>query len=292
MQELNKQDRTAGIAMLAPAVMFLIMMTAIPLTYVLYASLSDWNLTRSAVPHLSGFGNYAKMFADSYFYNAIRVTAYFSVSSLILEIVLGTMIALLLFRNFSGRGIVRSFMLIPMMITPAVIGLIWRIMLNSDFGVISFILTSFNIDAPSFLSDPRTALPSLIAVDVWEWTPFISLSVLAALQSRSHDQVESALIDGASSVKIFRYITFPHIQPVLFIAASFRMGALLRWFDTIYVMTAGGPGRATQNLPMYIYQTGFYYLNMGYSAALAVFLLVLTIGITYFFVHRSKISDI
>ncbi|MEA5015711.1 MAG: sugar ABC transporter permease [Candidatus Limiplasma sp.] len=291
MERTQRRDRSALVAMLAPSVIFLFLITAVPLGYVLYSSFSNWVLTKSPYPRLSGFGNYVKMFADPYFYNSLKVTAIFTVGSLILEIVLGTLIALLLFRKFRGRGILRSFILIPMMITPAVIGLIWRIMLNSDFGIISYILTSFGVDAPSWLADTATALPCLIAVDVWEWTPFVALSVLAALQTRSQDQIESALIDGAGPLKVFRYITFPHIQPILFIASSFRMGALLRWFDTIYVMTAGGPGRSTQNLPMYIYQTGFYYLNMGYSATIAVFLLALTIAVTYLFVRQSKITE-
>lgn len=277
--------------MLGPSVIFLFLVTLVPMGYVLYASFSNWVLTKSPTPKLTGFQNYIKLFTDDYFFNALKVTGVFTTVSLFVEILLGTLIALLLFRQFKGRGIVRSFILIPMMITPAVIGLIWRIMLNSDFGVINYILSCFGVDAPAWLASTKTALGCIIAVDVWEWTPFVALSVLAALQSRSQELVESARIDGAGPLKVFRYITFPHIQPVLYIAASFRLGALLRWFDTIYVMTSGGPGRSTQNLPMYIYQTGFYYLNMGYSSTIAVFLLFLTIILTYGFVRMSKVDE-
>lgn len=291
MQGINRQDRKAAWTMLAPAVIFLFFVTAVPMLFVLYASFSDWNLIRNATPELSGFGNYVKMFTDPYFYNSVGVTLIFTVVSLVLEIILGILVALLLFRNFRGRGALRSFVLIPMMITPSVVGLIWRIMFNSDFGIINFLLTSIGLPAPQWLSTSNMALASIILVDVWEWTPFVALSVLASLQTRSQDQVESARIDGANALQIFRFITYPHIQPVVYIAGSFRLGALLRWFDTIYVMTAGGPGRSTQNLPMYIYQTGFFYLNMGYSATIAVFLLVLTITVTYGFVKQSKIDS-
>ena len=290
MEKLRAPDKRFLWFMLAPAVFFLIMVTAVPTGYVLFTSLSKWKLTSSAVPQLSGFQNYAKLFADEYFYNALRVTSIFTVVSLTLETIFGIMVALLLFRQFRGRPLLRSLILLPMMITPAVIGLMWRIMLNSDFGIINYIISLIGAKGPNWLASETMAMVTIIMVDVWEWTPFVALSVLAALQTRSQDQIEGALIDGANGFQIFRYITFPHIQPVLFIAGSFRLGALLRWFDTIYVMTAGGPGRSTQNLPMYIYQTGFYYMNMGYSAAIAMILLLLTVALTYIFVKRSKID--
>lgn len=291
MEKLKLSDRRFLWSMLAPAVFFLIVITAVPTGYVLYASFSKWNLTRAAFPSLAGFQNYAKLFADEYFYNSLRVTVEFTLFSLIVEMVLGTLVALLLYRQFHGRAVLRSLILLPMMITPAVIGLMWRIMLNSDFGIINYIVEQFGGKGPNWLATDTMAMVTIIMVDVWEWTPFVALSVLASLQTCSQDQVEGALIDGANKYQIFRYITFPHIQPVLFIAGSFRLGALLRWFDTIYVMTAGGPGRSTQNLPMYIYQTGFYYMDMGYSAAIAVILLLLTIFLTWMFVKRSKIDE-
>jgi multiple sugar transport system permease protein len=287
----KRQDMPYIVAMLGPSVVFLFLVTAVPMVYLFYASFSQWLLTRSPVPRLTGLQNYIKMFSDEYFYNALRVSGVFTVSSLILEVVLGVIVALLLNRLFFGRKVVRSFILIPMMITPTVAGLIWRIMLNSDFGVINYLLSSVGIEAPAWLASPGTALLTVILVDVWEWTPFVALSVLAALQTLSQDQVESAKIDGAGPFRIFQHVTIPHIRPFVFIAASFRLGALLRWFDTIYVMTSGGPGNSTENLPMYIYRTGFFYLNMGYSATLAVFLLMLTVILTYVFVRQSRIDE-
>lgn len=290
MDRLTKPDKRFVFGMLAPAVIFLLVVTALPTLYVLFASFSKWNLTKAASPSLTGFQNYAKLIADEYFYNSLGVTAVFTVVSLLLEMTFGILVALLLYRRFRGRAVLRSLILLPMMVTPAVVGLMWRIMLNSSFGIVNYIIGEFGGKGPQWLSTEGMAMVTIIMVDVWEWTPFVALSVLAALQTRSQDQVEGALIDGANTWQIFRYITYPHIQPILFIAGSFRLGALLRWFDTIYVMTAGGPGRATQNLPMYIYQTGFYYMNMGYSAAIAVILLALTILLTLFFVKQSKIE--
>jgi multiple sugar transport system permease protein len=290
LKEMRQSDRIAMLIMLLPAVLFLFLVTAFPTMYVVYASLSKWNLTKSAYPVISGFQNYSHLFTDSYFFESLGVTCVFTATSLVVEIILGILVALLLFRSFHGRSIARSAVLMPMMVTPAVVGLMWRILYNPQFGIINFILGCFGFTGPLWLASTSMALISIILVDVWEWTPFVALSVLASLQTRSQDQVESARIDGANKVQIFRYITLPHIQPVVFIAGSFRFGALLRWFDTIYVMTAGGPGRSTENLPMYIYKTGFFYLDMGYSSAIAVLLLCLTMLVTLGFVKQSRID--
>jgi multiple sugar transport system permease protein len=290
-KEIKQSNRIVLFIMLGPAVLFLFLITVFPTLYVVYASLSRWNLTRNPYPVISGFQNFKHLFTDLYFFESLGVTCIFTIGSLVLEIIFGILIALLLFRSFLGRGIVRSVVLMPMMITPAVVGLMWRILYNPQFGVINFILNSLGIKGPLWLASTSMALLSIILVDVWEWTPFIALSVLASLQTRSQDQVDGALIDGANGLQIFRYVTLPHIQPVVFIAGSFRLGALLRWFDTIYVMTAGGPGRSTENLPMYIYKTGFFYLDMGYSSSIAVFLLCLTMLITFVFVKQSKIDE-
>lgn len=291
MQPMNSQDKKVAMSMLLPAVIFLLVVTALPMLYVLRSSFSTWKLSKSAFPTNWTLKSWGQLFSDPSFSNSLWVTARFTVISLVFEIVLGVVLALLLCRNFPGRAIVRSFVLIPMMITPTVIGLIWRIMLNSDFGIVNYLLSKIGFNPPAWLADTSTALLSLIVVDIWEWTPFVALSVMASLQNRPLDQVEAAYIDGANSIQIFRYITIPHIQPVLFIAASFRLGALLRTFDTFYVMTSGGPGESTQNLPMYIYNVGFRYMKMGYSSVLSVFLMIVTIIITYFFVYRSKVEE-
>ena len=290
MHPMARKDRKVCAGMLLPAVIFLFAVTALPMLYVLFTSFSNWRLTKSAYPVLTGFQSWGAMFKDPYFYNSLFVTLRFTIYSLAAEMVLGVVVALLLAREFPGRAIVRSFVLIPMMVTPTVIGLMWRIMLNSDFGIINWILEQMGFDPPAWLANSKTALLCLTVVDIWEWTPFVALSVLAALQTQSKDQMEGALIDGANTFQIFHYITIPHIQPVLFISASFRLGALLRSFDTFYVMTSGGPGISTQNLPRYIYKNAFYYMKMGYASALSVFLMIITILITYFFVYRSKIE--
>jgi multiple sugar transport system permease protein len=290
-KDIRQSDRATFFIMLLPAIFFLFLITVFPTLYVVYASLSKWNLTKNSYPVLSGFQNYKHLFTDLYFFESLIVTCIFMVSSLILEIVFGVLIALLLFRSFLGRTVIRSVVLMPMMVTPAVVGLMWRILYNPQFGIINFILSCLGIKGPLWLASTSMALLSIIIVDVWEWTPFVALSVLASLQTRSQDQVEGALIDGANGLQIFRYVTLPHIRPVVFIAGSFRLGALLRWFDTIYVMTAGGPGRSTENLPMYIYKTGFFYLDMGYSSSIAVFLLCLTMLITFGFIRQSRIDE-
>ncbi|MCX7027392.1 MAG: sugar ABC transporter permease [Spirochaetes bacterium] len=290
MTSIRKADRTTVVAMLLPSILFLACMTVVPMFFILYASFSDWNLMRSPTPSLKGVGNYVRLFFDPYFWQSLGVSLCFTIICLVAETVLGVLIALLINRNFKFRGIARSIILIPMMLTPAVIAMIWRVLLNPQFGIINYMLQSLGLDGPLWLADPTLALISLCVVDIWEWTPFMALSALAALQSVPNEVIESGYIDGASDSVIFWNIILPLIRPVVFISASFRLGALLRWFDTFYVMTAGGPGRSTENLPMYIYKSGFFYYDMGYSSALAFVLLVLTVVVSLGFVKSSQID--
>ncbi len=291
MRYVRKADRPYVLAMILPAIVFLAAMTAFPMTFILFASLSKWSLMRNPMPSFQGLGNYMRMFSDAYFWQSLGITLFFTIACLVIETVLGVLVSLLINREFRLRGLARSIILIPMMLTPAVIALMWRVLFNPQFGIINYLLESIGLKGPLWLADPKLSLISLCLVDIWEWTPFMGLSALAALQSIPKEIHESSHIDGASGFATLWHITLPLIRPVLFISASFRLGALLRWFDTFYVMTAGGPGRSTENLPMYIYKTGFFYYDMGYSAALAFALLVLTIVVSYGFVKASQIEN-
>jgi multiple sugar transport system permease protein len=259
--------------------------------FLFYISFTEWNLIDNASPIFSRLKNYIDLLGDVNFRHSLRLTVIFTVISLVIEVVLGVLIALLFNNKFKGWTVMRSFLLIPMMSTAAVMGLTWRILYNPQFGIINYILSLFNINGPIWLGNPKLALFSLILVDVWEWTPFMALSSLAALQIVPKEPIESAKIDGADSFSLFRYIILPMILPVILIAASFRLGSLLRWFDTFYTMTAGGPGRATENLGMYLWRTGFYYFNLSYAAAGSVILIVLTIFVTYGFVKASRMDQ-
>ncbi len=185
MHTMTRKDRKVCAGMLLPAVIFLLVVTALPMLYVFFASFSNWRLTKSAYPVLTGLQSWRAMFKDPYFYNSLFVTLRFTVCSLVAEIVFGVAVALLLAREFPGRAIVRSFVLIPMMVTPTVVGLMWRIMLNSDFGIINWLLEQMGFNPPAWLANSKTALLCLTIVDIWEWTPFVALSVLAALQTQS-----------------------------------------------------------------------------------------------------------
>jgi len=290
---ISRNDCKTYWGMLSPAVITLVLITIIPMVFILYTSMSDWNLIDRSSPLFLGFRflkNYRELFKDENFWHALYVTVVFTIASLVIEVILGVILALLFNREFKGWTVMRSFLLIPMMSTPAVIGLAWRILYNPQFGIINYFLSLFNINGPCWLSNPKLALFSIILVDVWEWTPFMALSTLAALQIMPKEQIESAKIDGADTFSLLRYIILPMILPVILISASFRLGSLLRWFDTFYTMTSGGPGRVTENLGLYLWRTGFYYFNVSYAAACAVVLIIVTVILTYIFVKASKIE--
>jgi len=194
-------------------------------------------------------------------------------------------LAVLLDRPLRGRSLFRSALLIPMMLPPVVVGVVWRLMLNADFGAINGTLkgAGANTDSLTWTASPVLALASVIAVDIWQWTPFMFLVLLAGLQAIPQEPYEAALIDGSSAWQTFRYVTLPLLKPAILIALLLRTMDLLRVFDQIFILTEGGPGFATETVSLYIYRTAFRFFDFGYAAAMSFVLLVLTniISVSY-----------
>ena len=198
---------------------------------------------------------------------------------------LGLGLAVLLDRPLRGRSIFRAALLIPMMLPPVVAGVVWRLMLNPDFGAINGTLkgAGLNTDALTWTASPLLALASVIAVDIWQWTPFMFLVLLAGLQAIPQEPYEAAMIDGASAWQTFRHVTLPLVRPAILIALLLRTMDLLRVFDQIFILTEGGPGFATETVSLYIYRAAFRFFDFGYAAAMSFVLLVVTniISLTY-----------
>ena len=206
---------------------------------------------------------------------------YFSGVSLALELALGLAIALYFNRAFKGSELVQAIYIIPFAATPVAVALIWRIMLNPEIGVLNYFLTSLGLPPSLWVSSEHMVIPSLMMVDVWKWTPMITLIVLAGLKSLPNDPYEAAVIDGASPLKIFWYITLPLIRPVLVAALMLRSLDNLKEFDMLYTITQGGPGIASETLYLYSYNVGFNFFKAGYGSALmvVVFLIVLVFNV-------------
>jgi multiple sugar transport system permease protein len=266
-------ERHFGRLLPLPAVCTIAALIIFPLAFNLYMSLHAWFVSSTTPPKFVGLANFGEIFGkDARFWNATWITVQFTGISVVLQLVLGMVIALYLHRDFHGRGLVRTVMLLPMVSTPAAVALIWVIMFNPSLGILNYFLTSVGLPPLLWLGHPRTVLPSLILMDTWKWTPFMVLILHAGLQSLPLTPFEAARIDGASRWQLFRYVTLPLLRPSIAVALIFRTMDSLKTFDTIYVMTEGGPNYASEILNVYTFQTGFKYFHLGYASALAVVL--------------------
>ena len=273
---LLSSNRRAPIILLAPAVVGLVILTVYPLIQGLRLSMIDYDLlSTSATGQWNWFRNYTELFKSTEFWSALRITLQYTVAAVTLELLLGFGLALLLAEPLPGRGLARTAIISAMVMTPVIVGTAWRLMYNPGWGLISYFLSLFGIKAQAFLAQTRTVIPALVAVDIWEWTPLIMLIMLAALQSLPVELYEAARVDGSGSLQTFRHITLPLIKPAIAVALLIRTMDCFRTFDTIFAMTGGGPGTASQNLNVLSYYTGFEFYHISMASAMAVISLIL-----------------
>jgi ABC-type sugar transport systems, permease components len=268
------RDSRSAYFMLAPALGFLGVTTAVTLGYML------WTSTQRKVQGLDSFvllGNYASVLQDHAFWDALLRSALYVGFAVGAELIIGLALALLLRRQIRGVGLVRSLIIVPMMIPPIVAGLIWKILYDPSFGILNYALSAVGVDGPVWVGNASTALPSLIIVDIWQWTPFMVLVLLAGLSSLPEEPVEAACVDGANSWQVFRFVTLPGLRRIIDVLILFRALDALKSFDTIFTLTQGGPGRATETIVYDTYLTAFRYYEVGKAASMAVLLLLLTI---------------
>ena len=219
------------------------------------------------------------------------VTVVFASSVVVLEMLLGLGLALMLERPIRGMSVFRTIFILPMMIAPIVVGLIWRYMYNPQFGIINKTLKDWGFKSIPWLSSPKWALPSVIIADIWQWTPFIFILSLAALQSLPKSSLEAARIDGASEWQQIIYIKLPLMMPVLVVAGLLRMIDAFKVLEVIFIMTNGGPGLSTEILSLQIYKTAFVSWELGRAAALSNILLALVMMITFIMFIYTKVRD-
>lgn len=272
---------------LAPTVIVLLVITIFPLIYSVVLSLHSWTMGSLQGWRFVGISNFVMILRDdSYFWISVRVTLTYVASAVGLAILLGLGIALLLNSRPSQGGLVQTLLILPTMMTPVVVGIVWRLLYNPEFGILNFWLSRVGIPPQQWLGNLRTALPAVVAADVWEWTPFVALVLLAGLRALPSDPFEAAVIDGASSWQVFRYITLPLLRPTLLVALLIRLMDVFKTFDLFFVLTKGGPGMSTEVLSYYTYRYGFKFFHMGYAASLSYILLFIVILISQLFVRR------
>jgi sorbitol/mannitol transport system permease protein len=266
---------------LLPALIFMIIVTQIPFLFTLYYSTLSWNLVRPGSRKFVGLRNYIDVVQDGTFWQVAINTVLIIVLTVLVSVILGLLLALLLDRVFLGRGVVRTLLITPFLVTPVAGALMWKTaMLDPVFGIINWVLSPFGAHNVDWVS--RFPLTSVIIALVWQWTPFMMLLILAGLQSMPRDILEAGRVDGAGAFQLFRELTLPHLRR--FIELGTVLGAiyLVNTFDQIYMMTQGGPGTASANLPFYIYQRAFLGFDIGQAAAMGVVVVIFTMIIASF----------
>jgi multiple sugar transport system permease protein len=274
--------------MTIPAAFILLMVGIMPLIYSLALTFHDWTLGRPQGPVFVWFQNYASVVKDIRFWASLKTSFIFTGLTVSAEFIVGMALALIFTRRFKGSGIFRTFVLIPMMLPPIVAGLIWRFMYNPQVGIINYLLRLLKIQGPIWLGDPAVAMPAVVIVDLWQWGPFMFLLLFTGMASLPIEVYEAAKVDGASGFQRFIYVTLPMLRPIILVAVVIRVIDTLRIFDTIFVLTRGGPANMTEVLSIYTYKIGMNFFRIGYATTMSYFLLFIIMIIAMQFVNRLE----
>ncbi len=271
---------------LLPALLYVAAWRILPALYTVYLSFTSYNLAYDPSLRWTGFANYVRLARESGLLSSFTVTMEFTIIVTLAELALGLLAALLFNSSLPMRSLLLGIFLIPIVLPPVVVGTIWYILFNQFVGPIPYLLQLVHGPAVAWLATPGTALFGLIVSDVWEWTPLMALLLLSALQAIPIDIVEAALVDGASGLKLFRYITLPQISAMMVVAVGLRFMDAFRELDKVIIMTGGGPGTATDFLSMHIYRAAFKFFTLGYAAAIVVAALAF-LGMIYALYFRA-----
>jgi multiple sugar transport system permease protein len=270
-------ERNLKILFPLPAVTFVVVMMLFPVLYTLFLSFTNWNLTSGMPLSLVWFKSYLRVFNEPRFISAAGRTFSFTFLAVAVETILGLALALLLNREFKGKSAMKLILLLPLVATPVAIGIVWNLFFDPTIGFMNYMLSLLGLPMSEWVSNTKTVIPSLALVDIWQWTPMVTLIVLAGLAGLSQEPYESAKVDGANAFQTFTQITLPMIAPTLLTAMILRSIDALKTFDIIYAMTGGGPGYASETLNIMAFKYSFEYFRMGQSSVILIFLFLLVL---------------
>ncbi|WP_376788534.1 carbohydrate ABC transporter permease [Thermoflexus sp.] len=265
---MARQDQRLGRWMVLPLILLLVAVQGYPMAFAVYISAHDYRLTALNEVRWVGLEQYRGLLGNSSYWTAMRNTLVFVFGAVGLELLLGFLLAYLLWRPVPAQNLFRAILLTPMFVTPIAIGLMFRFLLNDQLGIIPVWLRTIGVEIDWF--GPNLALFSLILIDIWQWTPLMVLLLLAGLEALPVEPFEAARVDGASELQMIRYLVLPLIRPVMLAAILIRMLDAFRVFEYVYAITRGGPGERTETILFHIYRVGFLYFRLGEAAAMAV----------------------
>jgi multiple sugar transport system permease protein len=271
---------------IAPALVVVGAVIIFPWLFTVWMSAFDWKI--GSVAHFVGFDNYTGLATNQRFLESIVHTFYFTALAVVAPLILGLIAALIFHRDFPFRGLLRGVFTMPMMATPVAVALVWTMMFHPQQGVLNYLLSLVGLPPSLWVYSPKWVIPSLVLVEIWHWTPLVMLIVLGGLAALPTEPYESARLDGASEWQLFRYITLPLIAPFLVIAAVIRTIDALKAFDTIYVISQGGPGTASETINLYLYLQAFAFYNIGNASAVVVvfFVIILALALLLMYVRQ------
>lgn len=290
--ELN--GRRAALVMVSPAMLVILGLSVYPLLYTIWISLNSQNLLNPSSGEFIGFSQYAQTLSDSNFWHSIAVTAYFSVVSIAIQMVLGILIALLLNKQFFGRGFVRAIVLIPWAVPTVVNSSLWGWIFNVNYGALNRLLMQMHIiqEPVVWMATALSAMNSIILADTWRMLPLYVIMLLAGLQTVSGSMLEAGVIDGANAFKRLFHIVLPVIKPLTLVILVMRTTQTIKVFDIIYMLTKGGPSNGTMVISFYSYYQTFYYLNFGYGATVSVLVALITLLLAALYLRTLRSDDL
>ncbi|MDA0942525.1 MAG: sugar ABC transporter permease [Proteobacteria bacterium] len=281
MSKIHFYDRRFGYLFVSPAVIILSIVILAPITIAIITSFYDYTLINRTLDSFIGLRNYFESVSNEKFIHSAIVTIVFVILVVLFEFIIGFLIAILLNQVERFRNIYYFILLIPLLINPIVVGLIWRMFLHPQLGILNYLISLVGIDPINWLGDPQNAFITIIFVDIWHQVSFMIILLLAGLASIPEEPYEAARVDGANAFQQFRDITLPYMRPVIIITLLIRLIFALKTYDLIYIMTKGGPGDATDLISYYIYRSAFIGLDLGQAASMSVILLLIVCVIIY-----------
>lgn len=265
-----------------PAIAVMLLLFAYPLLQLFWTSFTNATLSSVKEPEFVGLANYVRaFFQDSHFWNSFFLTLYYALGATAGQLGLGLVLALFLNRQFRGEAVFRMLIMFPLIATPVAMSLVWSLLMNPMMGHLNYYLSLIGLEPSLWAADTRTVMPTLIGIEIWHHAPMAMLVLLAGLRSLPKEPFEAALVDGASRIRIFFHVTLPLLRPYIFLLLLLRLIHSLKVFDKIFVISGGGPNRASETLNITIYQQAFGAMDYGYASVLSVIMLLLILMISF-----------